>query len=155
MAGFCEPKGITGRTIIMMMNKFIFTLVLLALSPVFLGSSCNHKEAGSKGCPPDVVCTMMYAMITVAITDEAGKPVVLDEYYTLRPSVGDTLRPPQSMEGTYVVLDDSYQKKLQQQQDEFFFVGYKDGRQVVNEPYTLGADCCHVKKLKGRDQIPL
>jgi hypothetical protein len=97
---------------------------------------------------------MMFAMITVQLTDTAGEPVKLDEVYTLRTGNGAKISFEQNTTGgRYTVLDDSYQKELSNITDDFRLVGIRNGVKVVDESYTLGADCCHVRKESGRDSI--
>ncbi len=40
-------------------------------------------------------------------------------------------------------------RELQLREEEFRFVGKKGGKTVVEEPYVLTADCCHVAKKSG------
>jgi hypothetical protein len=97
---------------------------------------------------------MMFAMISVQVTDAAGAPVKLDEVYTVRTGNGAKITVEQNMgEGRYTVLDDSYQKELTNITDDFRFVGIINGIKVVDEPYTLGADCCHVRKENGKEIV--
>ena len=59
------------------------------------------------------------------------------------------------MEGTYIVLDDSYRDKLQNDKDKFRLVGIKEGKKVVDELFVIGADCCHIQKIEGKEDIQL
>lgn len=101
------------------------------------------------------MCTLMFTTITLQIKDEAGRPVKLDDAYTVRVETGEKIRSTsQGMgEGYYVVLDDSYQKKLAKTTANFKFIGIKNGKEVVNEPFTISADCCHVAKQSGKEEI--
>jgi hypothetical protein len=56
-------------------------------------------------------------------------------------------------EGKYNVLDDSYQKVLANSTESFRFVGFKNGVKLVDEQYSIGADCCHVSKQSGKSVI--
>jgi hypothetical protein len=100
------------------------------------------------------MCTAMFAMISVQVTDTNGQPLILDEHYTLRVRTGEKVTPQQQLTaGTYVILDDSYQRSLVNQTEDFRFVGKKNGTTVINETYRLSADCCHVKKESGNATI--
>lgn len=116
-------------------------------------TSCEKKNNGN--CA-DVMCTAMFTMINTKVTDANGHYVKLDEVYTQRVSNKDIYKPDQTMmafDSSYIVLDDSYLPKLQNQTDSFYFVGIKNGVKVVNEPFVLGGDCCHVSKQSGKTTI--
>lgn len=132
------------------MKAFIFRGLLLFMAPVFLAASCERGK-----CPKNVVCTEVFSMVTVRVTDQQGVPVKLDEAYTTRSGKNETIRPEQHMEGAYIVLDDSYLKNLQNDKDDFRFVGIKDGKKVIDEVFVIGADCCHVQKISGKEEIRL
>lgn len=83
---------------------------------------------------------------------------VLDTFYTVRLSTGDTIRPisgRQFFENTYSVLDDNYQPQLMNAQDSFRFYGIIQNQQVVNELFTIKADRCHIDYVSGRTEITL
>jgi hypothetical protein len=138
-------------------NQFMRTIVniVMLLGAVsFLGSSCAKTKSTTAKCADDVICTMMFAMVNTDVVDNTGEHVILDEAYTLRDDTGEKIKLEQTTNGTiYTVLDDSYVKKLQNTEAKFHFVGIKGGKQIVNEPYTISADCCHIKKVSGKEQI--
>lgn len=136
------------------MEKLLLSLIISTLTPVLMASSC--KETTSKVANPceGVICTMMFAMVTVQVTDAAGVPVQLDEVYTIRQKNNERISLEQQMQdGRYNIIDDSYQKELANTAEKFTFFGVKGGKVVVQESYTIGADCCHVKKQSGKDVI--
>lgn len=91
-------------------------------------------------------------MVQVKTSDNVS--VQLDEVYTIRTKNGEKITLSQSMaEGRYHVLDDSYQKRIANTTEAFRFVGKKSGQTIVDEPYLISADCCHVKKESGKDVI--
>ena len=135
-----------------MRNLSLVALLLLS-SPVFLASTCSKSKSSS--CD-DVACTMIFAAVSVQVVDAANAPVKLDEVYTVRKSTGQKIKPDQHMaEGRYVILDDSYQKTIQNSSEVFVLGGMKDGKRVVSETYTISADCCHVKKGSGKEKITI
>jgi hypothetical protein len=127
-----------------------------------MSMSCNktaskgdNKNPGN-GCPEDVICTEMFAMVMVQISDINGTPARLDKVETIRKSTGEKINiEQQPMEGQYVVLDDSYVRKLQKQKDDFIFRGYKNNEMVVEETYTISADCCHINKESGAGELTI
>lgn len=132
------------------MKSLLAVILLVCSSPVFLATSCEHKK-----CPENTICTEMFAMVTVKVIDQLGNSVHFDEVYTIRKSNNETIRITQSMDGMLIVLDDSYQSKLKQDKDTFHIVGIKNGQKVLDEPYMISADCCHVSKVSGREEIKL
>lgn len=127
----------------------IFLLAGLALI------SC--KVTKKAACPPNTICTMMFKSVSVQVTDANGAPVLLDEAYTVRTKTKEIIRPEHQgkQDGYYVVLSDSYQKKLENQKASFRFVGKKDGKEVVNQVFVIEADCCHINRLEGPENITL
>jgi hypothetical protein len=86
-----------------------------------------------------------------------SKPVVFDDAYTINVSSGETIHLEANGAGVghYTVLDDSYRKKLQNRTDRFQFVGIKNNQRIVEELYSISADCCHVSKVSGRTEVVL
>jgi len=136
-----------------MKNSVIF--LLLFSFPFLTSSSCEKKKEKDRECPPNVICTMMYAMVNVTVKTSNDEPVELQKVKTVRKSTGEILTYNSNAKGSYIVLDDSYVKSLQNQTDTFIFSGMLDGKEIVHEPFVIGADCCHVKKVSGRNAITL
>ncbi len=135
------------------MKTLLKTALILACAFLSMNCACRrHDERFS--CPDDVTCTAMFAMVDIQVQSD-GQPIHLDDVYTVRESNGEIIRPPQIMNslGHYIVLDDSYQRNLANRTEQFRFVGMKDGRQVVSQPFSIGADCCHIRKETGPEQV--
>ncbi len=130
------------------MKKVASSFFLLVVSPFFWAGSCEKKA-----CSEEVMCTEIFSMVTVQVTDQNGDAVLLDEVYTIRGNNAETIRPDQQAGGVYVVLDDSYRKKLENQKDDFRFIGMKEGKKVIEEVYSIAADCCHIQKISGNESI--
>lgn len=114
---------------------------IYVLSAVF--TSCADKEK-------PVMCTMEFRTITITVK---GEP--LDEFFTIRLKSNDTLRlgrENMTEENMYPVLDDSFQKMLEGKTEEFRFIGYKNNVMVVNEPFVIRADRCHIEYVSGRKE---
>jgi hypothetical protein len=140
----------------LMKKTSIYLLILVAVSPFFIYTSCKDQNHHAKKECEDVMCTMMFAMVTVEIKDNAGANVALDEAYTIRISTDEKILHDNSTNpGFYTVLDDGYQKQLQNRSDKFQFIGMKNGVKVVDETYTISADCCHVNRETGNTVITL
>ncbi len=131
------------------MHRIIIAFSLVLASPLLMASSCDRRQ-----CPEDIACTEIFSMVTVQVSGPDGMPASLDEVYTIRTSTGEKIIPDQSIGGgVYVVLDDSYRQKLQQQKDEFRLVGMQNGQKVLEEPFVIEADCCHIRKVSGADTL--
>jgi hypothetical protein len=121
-------------------------VIILSMACLFMLSSCN-KGGG-------FVCTSEYRMVLVRVQNAAKTGVTLDEVYTIRQSTGEKLTFNQGMGGgAYNVIDDSYQARLSGKTENFTFVGIRAGQKVVEEPYRISADRCHISKVSGRDEV--
>ena len=135
-----------------MFNKFI-----LLLLPLILLFSCNCN------CESDcanVACTEQFVMIMVNIVDSYQNPVILDNYTVIdidnNIDLTDDLYANYQTsldDGTYPLFDDSFQQDYQNQEIDLQFIGYIDNQEVVNEFYSMGADCCHVYPISGNYNI--
>ena len=138
------------------MKKLSFIALVITIGLFTQSTSCRDPKNAPGECG-DIACTMMFAMITVEVKDINGNPVILDEYYTTRESNGDKITTQSQMpdSGTYTVLDDNFVSTLKNRSEKFRFIGKKNGAEVINESYTISADCCHVNKDSGKGEITL
>lgn len=121
--------------------KTIFKLIVIIA--LFL-TACDVDKK-------DVICTEIFAAVTIGVT--GGD---LDEYYTIRTSTNDTIRPYQyAFDDAYVILDDNYLSELRNDEDDFVFVGLINNQVVVSEEFIIKADDCHVVKVSGVENINL
>jgi hypothetical protein len=136
------------------MKKHIYTAALFTMLFSATSMKCQKHVHNSDPCA-DIACTAMFGMINVNVTDPSGNKVVLDDVYTVRIDNGDTIRHDlsTSFDGSYIILDDNYQKKMVNMSLNFRFVGIKNGKEVANETYNISADCCHINKQSGKSTI--
>jgi hypothetical protein len=135
------------------MKKILYSLTALITCQFFMYGSCNKEKQTGNNCE-QVMCTMMFAMVTAEVKDANNTSVTADNVFTIKDGNTDTLRFEQQMfNGQYVVIDDSYAKELQNKQAVFHFIGIKNGKMLFNEPYTISADCCHIKMESGKSEI--
>jgi hypothetical protein len=112
-------------------------------------------------CPADVICTQMFAVVSVTLKYPDNRPVLLDSYQIIQPSTGADKTPAISAQekemyrnmGVYPITTDAYQKELVNQKQEVTFIGIKEGKEIISRKFTLGADCCHVKLIAGELEI--
>jgi hypothetical protein len=134
--------------------KKLSILLTVGVAALFLQAhSCNHH--GHNECTGDIICTEIFAMVTVNVKDTNGAPVVLDEHYTIREKTGERISLADNglQDGTYVVVDDNFIGTLKKSYEGFRFVGKKNGVEVVNETYEVEGDCCHVNKRSGKETV--
>lgn len=136
------------------MKKHIYTAVLFMMLLSVTSMKCQKHVQNPDPCA-DIACTAMFGMINVKVTDSTGNKIILDDAYTVRLDNNDTIRYDQSatFDGSYIILDDNYQKKMVNTSLNFRFVGIKNGKAAANETYTISADCCHINKQSGKSTI--
>ena len=138
----------------MLYKKYFFCL--LAFSPLLFSATCD-KQAPRQSCD-GVICTMEFAMVTVAVKDQNGNTVPLDSTITRNKSglmVSNSNQSSPAGDGRYVVADDSYQKALALRSEEVIFTGYKSGQKVIEQNFIISADCCHISKVSGPDILTI
>ena len=122
--------------------------LLLLVFSVITFSACDNSD--------DRICTEEFRMIIVSIRNNAHQPDALDSTYTVRQASGEKIRPEQTMgAGLYVVLDDNFQPTLKNKEEDFRFIGWKNNAVIVDQPYRIGADNCHIYKKTGADSLML
>lgn len=127
-----------------------YVLMAAMLCGVLAAFSCDKQQDACDG----VNCTLEFRTLVVEIFGVDRQPYVLDEYYLIRKSTGQKLeRTTPVTTGTYILLDDSYQDELENKTEDFQLIGIKNGKRVVDEPYTFKADCCHVNYVSGSSGI--
>jgi len=100
-----------------MYKLFTVLFALLSMETCDLG---NHR---------DVICTEMFAAVTVEVKGKA-----LTDFYTVRTSTEEVIRHEMMFgDSIYTVLDDNYVNELKNEQDTFIFYGYYRGVLVVEE----------------------
>lgn len=122
---------------------FISTFVIL-----FLIASCSRDKRID-----DTACTMDYRYITITVNGDS-----LDDYYTIRNSTGEIIRNNQDgfpEDSVYIVLSDNYQPTLKNKTEQFTFKGFINNVEVINEPFVIKADQCHIEYVSGKREVDL
>lgn len=132
------------------MNKLLLVLLVIPLA----ANSCNNKK--NNNCR-EVICTQIFASVNLKVTNKDGEPAKLTEHYTVNTKTSDTLTFEQGgwPEGSYTVVDDNYVSKMYNSTVEFRFIGMQGNVKVVDEPFTISADCCHISKISGKDTVTI
>ena len=135
----------------MTMKKFHIYIFLLLL----LG--CNDDKSDC----PDTICTQNFVTITVFINDTNANPISLDRFEVLiiesgvdiTRIVSETAFEIMQQTGAYPVFGDEYQPSFANTEVQINFKGIINDQVIVNEDYTVGADCCHVYRISGNTNI--
>ncbi len=141
------------------MAAFQKPALLFALFAIGAAGCQKASNGGDKcTCQKDLMCTADFRSVSLRIRSTAGAPVVLDSFYTIRQASGEILRtaspgPTPIMNGAYPVLSDGGTSRVCG--EDFEFRGFKDGVQVVSEPYRIRFDCCHVERVSGKEEVVL
>lgn len=129
-------------------------LLLLPLCVLLCSVSCDNTRKTSD-CD-GVICTMMFAAVSTEVRNPDGSPAVLDRTETVsssgKPITNSNTSP---TAGMYTIIDDGYQKILANKTEQVTFRGYRAGALVVEQVYTVKADCCHVSKVDGPTLLTL
>ena len=141
------------------MRAFIVSsLLAVALAACETPKGMAASPAKTCPCPKDLMCTEVFAFVTLKISDKTGAPIRLDRYETVRASDNTILArrdntgmPP----GTYVVASDGEKESISTCGEKFLFRGYRGGKKVLEESFTLRNDCCHVERQSGRVEVVL
>ncbi|MCX6180828.1 MAG: hypothetical protein NT150_02715 [Bacteroidetes bacterium] len=131
------------------MKKYIGIASLALAAIMVTSSSCETDECTGE------ICTESFAYISLELKDTLNKPYILDSYTVTPQSGGDavlskTLDLAKDTTGLYVVLSDTEKSKVTKDGVYFNFVGKKGGIEVVNLPYRIAHDCCHVVIKSGQ-----
>lgn len=115
--------------------------------PFFIAQAgCRQEEE-----PGELLCTSDLKYFTLKVSGSA-----LTDFYTIRLSNSDTIRHTANVDlkqNVYLVLDDRYREKLENQQDTFRFIGKRGNGIAVQEDYVFQADHCHISKVSGASEI--
>lgn len=130
----------------MKINKFnSFLSIILTTSLILIG--CKKEKE-------DVVnCTFEFRYITVDVIGDS-----LTEFYTVRKSNLDTIKPSQNMpiiNNTYEVLSDAYFNNLKNRTDQFEFIGLINDTIRIRENFLIKGDDCHISKISGVKEISI
>lgn len=84
---------------------------------------------------------------------------ILDNYFTIREKTGDTIRIWRDTtlreRNQYPVFGDTYHSLIKGKTENFRFQGFINDTLVVNEPFVIKADECHVDYVSGKYVVDL
>lgn len=137
-------------------------LILICALFCFAFSCDDRADIEADECPQNIGCTKIYVLVTAEIKDANDKPYKLDAYYTTKISTGEKISY-QNQEtdasaqyyGAYPILGDGQLAKTSKTGQEFEFIGFKDGKEVLRKKFVIGHDCCHVHLVSGDTKITM
>lgn len=125
-----------------MLNR-LFMIILLA---VIL--SCDKNDRDDEL----INCTMEFRVISVEVIG-----VNLTQNFTIRQTTQDTITFGEEyyyFDHIYPILsDDEHELLLNNDPEVFLFVGFVGDEKVIEEPYLIGSDKCHVDLIQGRASL--
>ena len=105
-------------------------------------------------CRDDIVCTEVFVSIVVKILRPDGQIYKAKQVYVEFDNTGDRKLIHQDANGNVPVITDGDIGRLKKEGSMVTLIGIDDkNMQVINEKYIAGHDCCHVKKIEGKDSI--
>jgi len=115
-------------------------------------TACNNDDDSQSN--NNLACTAEFRMVSIEVVGDS-----LTDFFTYHSATGDTIRHNDSFlpfQMTYLVLtDNSKSIILDSDSTSFVFKGFIDDSMVVNEPFEIGANRCHIFKISGRSKIVL
>jgi len=139
------------------MKNLLILFCFISMAATCQDQNSSSKDAKENPCPPDIICTMEFKIINLEIRNDAGEPIVLDEFYS--EIDGKTVRISEDVfeakNGVYPVVTDGQMKDLDFEGEKVVFVGLIKGQIVVEHEMIVGKDCCHIKLVKGQQKIIL
>lgn len=140
-----------------MKKKLLFVLLfLLSLT------ACENDDNDEKSCE-GVSCTKNLMHVTVELKDQSGEPIALDDFKVIRFKDEKNI----TMEftdyewrlyqkyGSYPLISDLNLEEYRNKEVKVQFTGFLSSKEVVNEVYLVGADCCHVMLIEGDNMITI
>ena len=94
---------------------------------------------------------LVFIFVTESVTVSGS---ILDDFYSLRLSTGDTLRLEDynAEDRFYPVLNDNSIPQTKGIEEQIDFVALR-GDQILKTPYTFSSDGCHIVKISGLEVL--
>jgi hypothetical protein len=135
------------------MKKYVplFFIILVGFT------SCKTLKETQCNFPKEVECVPLGIKYMITIFNTNNKPIVLDKYYTKFSRTGKKYKfniNRLSQQGKYIVFDNVTDNKyISCDEDEAFFIGFKNGQKIINEKYTFKRELCGTEMKFGAKEI--
>jgi hypothetical protein len=133
------------------MNKFL----LLSLFGLLI-VGCGKNQQPRLSCNGTGVCTLEFASVNILFTDNADKPVNVQNFSAVNQRTGLKLdvTPGSSMSvGSYTIANDNTRDQLSDEGDNILVSGTYAGQTKTALLKISGGCNCHVKKESGPSTI--
>lgn len=111
----------------------------------------------SQECPQDLLCTMDYRTIGIAVKQKDGNTVKLDSVKVfLKDKPTEVFKNNMNVflsDGNYILAEDNAMRLVKKNGSDVVFQGYKQGKVVASKTFLVGHDCCHIKMLSTSNEI--
>ncbi len=144
------------------MIKLLQSLKLLFILLIAINlCSCNNDDDSNATCDGMTECTDVFVTFTVSIKDQNQNPVALDAFEVINIENGNTVTEPISEAtlararelGIYPLVSDGSLEANEERQIQFR--GFINDEEVINNDYTVTADCCHLSSVSGNLELTL
>lgn len=127
----------------------VFSVPLLILN-------CAYNDNTRSECS-DAICTEQFRNINILIKHTDGDPVSLKSFKVtdlennkdLTLSLTDEGWAAVRRTGSYPIFNDGYVHEYWNKESRIEFLGFIDNQVVVDQIYTVAANCCHVYLKEG------
>ncbi|MCF3111224.1 hypothetical protein LL912_20720 [Niabella sp. CC-SYL272] len=128
------------------------TIVVFLLGALLLAACQRGPGIG------DRICTAEYRFFNVKLLTASGEAVTLDTFYTRIVATNTSFHASSPMLGTdagrYGVISDDQLLLLKEGKNtELRFIGIKNEKALVNEPYVFKNNGCHIEKISGKNEV--
>jgi len=149
-------------------NIFIASSLLLSTSCALFKKNTQDKSSTEtttssvtqKECPEDLICTLDYR--AVAITVEASKQQMnIDDARLQFPDASQNkikvLKVEKQDNQKYIIVlaEDGDKQHFTMNGTKVLLQLRSNGQLVVEKPYVIAHDCCHIKLISGEETIKL
>ncbi len=136
-------------------------LIFVLFSFLVLLVNCSDDDDDTVIDCERIGCTEQFVTLTVNVRDASGVVIPLDAFEVIITATGEDITREVSgqefenfrQNGTYPLFGDEFAEKYRNKTEVISFKGFIEGKQVVNNSYKVGADCCHVLLIDGNPNI--
>ncbi len=128
---------------------------ILSLLAALLFFSCQKSQPANNTCSGSI-CTAEFRTVALYLRSASGTPFIPDSVRVLYPE-GTVLNTPlvrdPANRGNYQIINDARVTQYPNHTDTFRFSAFYRGKVVVDTPFVIHTDCCHITKISGPDTV--
>jgi hypothetical protein len=119
--------------------------------------NCSDDDNNGAIDCENIGCTEIFVTLMVNIKDASGVVIPLDAFEVIITSTSENITREVSdqefedfrQNGTYPLFGDEFAERYRNKTEVIIFRGFVEDKEVVNNSYKVGADCCHVLLIDG------